>query len=89
MKFEIRSIIYKVILFPIQNLWVWVGETEWKSTEYLPYRIWKWWGNRMWFGMSFFERNESFKSVIKQLEDSFEKLKKEKPHLVKDLQIEE
>ena len=43
----------------------------------------------MWFGMSFFERNESFKSVIKQLEDSFEKLKKEKPHLVKDLQIEE
>ena len=38
----------------------------------------------MWFGMSFFERNESFKSVIKQLEDSFEKLKKEKPQMDTD-----
>ena len=88
MRFEIRNIIYKGILFPIQHLWEWIGKTEWKSNEYLPYKIWRWWGNRIWFGISFSDRYEGRMNLVNKLTKTFEKLEREKPHLFKDLKIE-
>jgi hypothetical protein len=53
------------------------------------YLIWELLGKQKMYGITFIERYEKMEDVKNQLEKSFLKLKKEKPHLVKDLQIEE
>jgi len=56
-----------------------------KFIVYPPYNIWVWFGNRIWFGMSLYERYEGLEKVRNQLIWSFEKLKREHPEMVKDL----
>ena len=77
--------INKFIVYPPYNIWVWFGKCKWKSEDNIFYRLYEWFGNRIWFGMSLYERQEGLEKVRNQLIWSFEKLKREHPEMVKDL----
>jgi hypothetical protein len=83
-----RNFTNRIRLYPY-NLWERFGKGEWKSTEYIPYKTWKWCGNNLKvFGKTYWERCEKMNSVKRLLEDTFLELKETKPHLFKDMEIE-
>ena len=70
----------KLILFPIYDFWVWLGSIN-IFLPFFPYRLYKWWGNRMWFGYTFYDRYEKLEEVKKKLNDSMLKVSKKYPHM--------
>ena len=70
----------RLILFPIYDLWVWMGRGDFISTDNPYYKFLRWWGNRRWFGMTFLERWERYKEVKSHLEKSMLKVQKKYPN---------
>lgn len=71
----------RLILFPIYELWLWLGMGKWKDKPNLWYSFLKWWGNRRWFGMTFLERYEYEKKLKSKLNKSMLEVQKKYPNL--------
>jgi len=50
-----------------------------------PYNLWKWLGNCKWFGYTLFDRYKKMNELTNQLQMGYDKMRKEHPEMVKDL----